>query len=73
MKEYTCLLVDDSPMMRQMVVFALARLKNIAITEADDQGLLAGAGSATHGNVQEPGLKPRKAQTGQALCCMSYR
>lgn len=36
MKEFTCLLVDDSPMMRQMVVFALARIQNITVTEADD-------------------------------------
>jgi len=36
MKEYTCLVVDDSPMMRQMVVFALARMPNISVTEADN-------------------------------------
>jgi two-component system chemotaxis response regulator CheY len=36
MKEYTCLVVDDSPMMRQMVVFALARMQNISVTEADN-------------------------------------
>ena len=36
MSEYTCLVVEDSPMMRQLLVFALARVKNLHITEADD-------------------------------------
>jgi two-component system chemotaxis response regulator CheY len=36
MADYTCLLVDDSPIMRQLVMYALARLKNVAVTEADD-------------------------------------
>src|SRR5215204_3967412 len=36
MAEYSCLIVEDSPMMRQLLVFALARVKNLRITEADD-------------------------------------
>ena len=40
MNELSCLLVDDSPMMRQMVVFALARIPNLVVTEAED-GLVA--------------------------------
>ena len=36
MSDYTCLVVEDSPMMRQLLVFALARVKNLHITEADD-------------------------------------
>ncbi len=34
--EYTCLVVEDSPMMRQLLVFALSREKNLRVTEADD-------------------------------------
>src|SRR5260221_8970218 len=34
--EYSCLVVEDSPMMRQLLVFALARVKNLKVTEADD-------------------------------------
>ncbi|HEY2368015.1 MAG TPA: response regulator [Polyangiaceae bacterium] len=34
--EYTCLVVEDSPMMRQLLVFALSRVKNLKVTEADD-------------------------------------
>lgn len=33
---YSCLVVEDSPMMRQLLVFALSRLKNLKVTEADD-------------------------------------
>lgn len=33
---YACLVVEDSPMMRQLLVFALSRLKNLKVTEADD-------------------------------------
>jgi len=36
MAEYTCLVVEDSPMMRQLIVFALSRLKNLNVVEADD-------------------------------------
>ena len=36
MAEYTCLVVEDSPMMRQLLVFALARIKKLTVTEADD-------------------------------------
>ena len=34
--EYSCLIVEDSPMMRQLLVFALSRVKNVKVTEADD-------------------------------------
>jgi two-component system chemotaxis response regulator CheY len=34
--EFTCLVVEDSPMMRQLLVFALARVKNLKVVEADD-------------------------------------
>lgn len=34
--EYACLIVEDSPMMRQLLVFALSRVKNVKVTEADD-------------------------------------
>jgi two-component system chemotaxis response regulator CheY len=36
MAEFSCLIVEDSPMMRQLLVFALARVKNLRVTEADD-------------------------------------
>jgi two-component system chemotaxis response regulator CheY len=36
MSDYTCLVVEDSPMMRQLLVFALARIKKLTVTEADD-------------------------------------
>ena len=36
MADYSCLVVDDSPVMRQLIVFALTRVKNVRITEADD-------------------------------------
>ena len=36
MAEFSCLVVEDSPMMRQLIVFALGRIKNIAVTEAGD-------------------------------------
>ena len=35
-REYSCLVVEDSPMMRQLLVFALSRVKNLRVTEADD-------------------------------------
>src|SRR4026208_1216415 len=38
MAEYSCLIVEDSPMMRQLLVFALARVRNLRVTEADDGG-----------------------------------
>ena len=34
--DYTCLLVEDSPMMRQLVSFALGRVKGLRVVEADD-------------------------------------
>jgi two-component system, chemotaxis family, chemotaxis protein CheY len=34
--EYHCLIVEDSPMMRQLLVFALSRVKQLKVTEADD-------------------------------------
>lgn len=36
MSDYSCLVVEDSPMMRQLIVFALARVKSLTVTEADD-------------------------------------
>src|SRR5690606_7783451 len=33
---FHCLVVEDSPMMRQLLVFALSRLKQVRVTEADD-------------------------------------
>ena len=36
MAKYNCLIVEDSPMMRQLLVFAMSRVKNMAIVEADD-------------------------------------
>jgi two-component system chemotaxis response regulator CheY len=34
--QYSCLVVEDSPMMRQLLVLALSRLKSLHVTEADD-------------------------------------
>jgi two-component system chemotaxis response regulator CheY len=34
--EFHCLVVEDSPMMRQLLVFALSRVKQLKVTEADD-------------------------------------
>ncbi len=34
--QYSCLVVEDSPMMRQLIVLALSRVKNLRVTEADD-------------------------------------
>jgi two-component system chemotaxis response regulator CheY len=34
--EFNCLVVEDSPMMRQLLVFALSRVKHLRVTEADD-------------------------------------
>jgi two-component system chemotaxis response regulator CheY len=36
MSGYACLVVEDSSMMRQLIVFALSRIKNMTVTEADD-------------------------------------
>ncbi|MBX3246439.1 MAG: response regulator [Myxococcales bacterium] len=36
MAELSCLVVEDSPMMRQLLVFALARIKKLHVTEAED-------------------------------------
>ena len=33
---YSCLVVEDSPMMRQLLVLALSRVRNLKVTEADD-------------------------------------
>lgn len=40
MAGYSCLVVEDSPMMRQLIVFALSRIKDMKVTEADD-GIVA--------------------------------
>jgi two-component system chemotaxis response regulator CheY len=34
--QYSCLVVEDSPMMRQLIVLALSRVKSLKVTEADD-------------------------------------
>src|SRR5258708_8478644 len=34
--QYSCLVVEDSPMMRQRIVLALSRVKSLHVTEADD-------------------------------------
>jgi two-component system chemotaxis response regulator CheY len=34
--ELSALVVEDSPMMRQLLVFALSRVKEMRVTEADD-------------------------------------
>jgi two-component system chemotaxis response regulator CheY len=34
--EYSVLVVEDSPMMRQLLVFALSRVRHLRVTEADD-------------------------------------
>jgi two-component system chemotaxis response regulator CheY len=34
--ELHCLVVEDSQMMRQLLVFALSRIKQLKVTEADD-------------------------------------
>ena len=36
MTEYKALVVEDSPTMRQLIVFALRRLQSLKVTEADD-------------------------------------
>ena len=36
MAELTALVVEDSPTMRQLIVFALRRLASLKVTEADD-------------------------------------
>lgn len=36
MAEYSCLIVEDSPMMRQLLVFALMRIKGLVVVEASD-------------------------------------
>jgi two-component system chemotaxis response regulator CheY len=36
MSDRLCLVVEDSPMMRQLLVFALARIKALKVVEADD-------------------------------------
>jgi two-component system, chemotaxis family, chemotaxis protein CheY len=36
MSEFSCLVVEDSPMMRQLLVFALARIKKLTVVEAED-------------------------------------
>jgi two-component system chemotaxis response regulator CheY len=36
MADFTCLVVEDSPMMRQLIVFALSRVKTLSVVEADD-------------------------------------
>lgn len=36
MADYKALVVEDSPTMRQLIVFALRRLQSLKVTEADD-------------------------------------
>jgi two-component system chemotaxis response regulator CheY len=36
MGKMNCLIVEDSPMMRQLLMFALSRIKGLAVVEADD-------------------------------------
>jgi two-component system, chemotaxis family, chemotaxis protein CheY len=36
MSSFRCLVVEDSPMMRQLIVFALNRVRELEVTEADD-------------------------------------
>jgi two-component system, chemotaxis family, chemotaxis protein CheY len=36
MSRFRCLVVEDSPMMRQLIVFALNRVRELEVTEADD-------------------------------------
>jgi two-component system chemotaxis response regulator CheY len=36
MPELSCLVVEDSPMMRQLISFALSRIKNLSVVEAED-------------------------------------
>ena len=36
MAEHSALVVEDSPTMRQLIVFALRRLSSLKVTEADD-------------------------------------
>ena len=36
MAQYRLLVVEDSPMMRQLIVFALQRVREVEVTEADD-------------------------------------
>jgi two-component system chemotaxis response regulator CheY len=36
MSRMRCLVVEDSPMMRQLIVFALGRMRELEIVEADD-------------------------------------
>lgn len=35
-RKTSCLVVEDSPMMRQLLVFALARIDGLSVTEAED-------------------------------------
>ena len=36
MAKYNCLVVEDSPMMRQLLVLALSRITSLKVMEADD-------------------------------------
>ena len=36
MAQFRCLVVEDSPMMRQLIVFALNRVRELEVVEADD-------------------------------------
>jgi two-component system, chemotaxis family, chemotaxis protein CheY len=35
-QEHHCLVVEDSPSMRQLIVFALSRIPSVRVTEAED-------------------------------------